>query len=137
MNPKKVPTRGIDRRKYAVYLKKAQDFYRAMRRSMDEANWNSAGLEAVHCAISATDALLAHVGGIRSTSQDHSDAVQLLIATVGTPEAASNSKHFLRIIEMKNLIEYEARNFTQKEAEVIARHTERYFAWARSILPQE
>lgn len=38
---------------------------------------------------------------------------------------------------MKNLIEYEARNFTRKEAESITKYTERYFAWAKSVLPQE
>jgi len=35
---------------------------------------------------------------------------------------------------MKNLIEYEARNFTQREAVEIAKHTERYFDWVRSLL---
>jgi hypothetical protein len=134
MNPKKIPSRAIDRSKYIVYLNKAQDFYQAMRRSMDEENWNSAGLEAVHCAISATDALLAYAGGIRCTSQAHSDAAELVKQTIRSSEAATNSRHFLRIVNMKNLIEYEARNFTQQEAVEIAKHTERYFDWVRSLL---
>lgn len=41
MNPRKIPTKGIERSKYIIYLKKAQDFYRAMRRAMDEENWNN------------------------------------------------------------------------------------------------
>jgi HEPN domain-containing protein len=137
MNPRKIPRKAVEKSKYRVYLNKAQDFYRAMRRSLDEGNWNSAGLEAVHCAISATDALLVYAGGIRCTSQDHGDAAQLLEETVHVPETARNSAHFLRIIEMKNIVEYEARNFTPKEAEDIARHVERYFAWVRSFLPRE
>jgi hypothetical protein len=73
MSPTKIPTKAIDKGKYRLYpstssghrFNKAQDFYRGMRRALDEGNWNSAGLEAVHCAISATDALLAYADGIR------------------------------------------------------------------------
>lgn len=137
MRPTKIPSKAIDKSKYRIYLHKAQDFYRGMRRALDEGNWNSAGLEAVHCAISATDALLAYAGGIRCTSQDHGDAALLLKETLRTPEAAKNSVHFLRVVEMKNLVEYEARNFTSKEAEDVAKHIERYFTWVKSFLPQE
>ena len=134
MNPKKIPSRAIDRSKYVIYLNKAQDFYQAMRRSKDEGNWNSAGLEAVRCAISATDALLGFAGRLRCTSRAHSAAPELVKQTRRSPEATKNYRHFLRIVNMKNLIEYEARNFTQREAVEIAKHTERYFDWVRSLL---
>ena len=68
MTPKRVPRRAIEKGKYKLYLSKAQDFYRAMERSLNDGNWTAAGLEAVHCAISATDALLAYAGGARSLS---------------------------------------------------------------------
>jgi HEPN domain-containing protein len=132
-----MPSKAIDRGKYRVYLKKGQDFYRAMQRSLAEGNWNSVGLEAVHCAISATDALLAYAGGIRSTGQDHGDAARLLRETIHSPDTVRNSAHLLRIIEMKNVVEYEARDFTGEEAQDIAKHVERYLAWVRSFLPQE
>jgi hypothetical protein len=102
MSPKKIPSRAIDRSKYIIYLNKAQDFYQAMRRSMDEGNWNSAGLEAVHCAISATDALLAYAGGIRCTSRAHSDAAELVKQTIRSSEAAKNCRHFLRIVNVNH-----------------------------------
>jgi hypothetical protein len=38
---------------------------------------------------------------------------------------------------MKNVVEYEARDFTPSEAEDIAKHVERYLAWAKSLLPAE
>ena len=137
MPPKKIRTRAIERSKYVIYPKKAQDFYQTMQLALGEGNWNSAGLEAVHCAISATDAILAYSGGLRCASPDHSDAIRLLRDTITTPEALQNSKRLTTIIGMKNRIEYEARNFTRKEAEEIAEHTERYFDWIRSILPRE
>jgi len=137
MPPKKIRTRAVERSKYVIYLKKAQDFYRTMQLALGEENWNSVGLAAVHCAISATDAILAYAGGLRCASPDHSDAIRLLRDTITTPEAHQKSKHLSTVISMKNLIEYEARNFSQKEAEEIAKQTERYFDWIKSVLPRE
>jgi HEPN domain-containing protein len=137
MTPKKIPSRGIEKGKYRIYLNKAQDFYRAMQRSLKDGNWTSAGLEAVHCAISATDALLAFAGGIRCTSQDHGDAAYLLAQIIRSPEATKQSTHFLHIIEAKNIVEYEDRRFTPKEAEEVAKHVERYFSWVKSFLPEK
>lgn len=135
MAPRKILSKAIDRNAYRVYVSKAQDFYQAMRRSLDEGNWNAAGLEAIHCAISATDALLAYAGGIRCTSPYHGDAADLLQQTLQVPETAKNAAHLLRVVEMKNIAEYEARNLTAKEAEDMAKHVERYFGWAKSFLP--
>jgi len=136
MPPKKIRTRAVERSKYVIYLKKAQDFYRTMQLALGEGNWNSVGLAAVHCAISATDAIVAYSGGLRSASPDHGDAIRLLRETVTHPEALQKSKHLATIISVKNRIEYEARNFTKQEAQEIAKHTERYFDWIESILPR-
>ncbi|MCL4490101.1 MAG: hypothetical protein M1570_18510 [Chloroflexi bacterium] len=135
MAPKKILSRATAKDKYRIYLGKAKDFNRAMQRSLEEGNWTSVGLEAVHCAISATDALLVYAGGIRCISEDHADAAYLLIQTLHSAEATKNSAHFLRIIEAKNIVEYEDRRFTPKEAQEVAKHLERYFAWVRSYLP--
>ena len=51
MPPKKIRTRAIESSKYVIYPKKAQDFYQTMQLALGEGNWDSAGLEAVHCAI--------------------------------------------------------------------------------------
>lgn len=98
MPPKRIRTRAIERSKYVIYLKKAQDFYRTMQLALGKGNWNSAGLAAVHCAIFATDAILAYSGGLRCASPDHGDAIRLLRDAITTPEALRKSKHLPTII---------------------------------------
>jgi HEPN domain-containing protein len=120
---------------YAGYLKKAADFNLAMHASFTAGNWNSVGLEAVHCAISGNDAVLSFFSGERSKRQDHKEAVSLLLKAVGTDEAKSAAEHLRKVISLKNLIEYEGRSFTKAEAESIIKHVDRFYEWAKSILP--
>lgn len=135
MAAKKVFTRRVEKGVYLTYFKKAKDFYQTMHDATAKGNWNSVGLEGVHCVISATDALLAYTSGIRCTSQDHREVVRLLKEKIKTPQSVSHAKHLLKVISMKNLVEYEARDFNEKEARELAKHTERYFTWIKSLIP--
>jgi hypothetical protein len=132
---KKIVSKNIEKEKYKNYLKKAEDFYTSMQSAYKNKNWNSTGLEAVHCAISANDALLTFYSGKISTGPDHQDAVRLLEALIAFPETADYSKHLRRIIAMKNVVEYEARLFHEGEASEILLHTERFFNWVKAKLP--
>ncbi len=136
MIAKKTKFKKIEPGEYLNYFRKSRDFHRAMRLAYEKGNWNSAGLEAVHCVISANDALLTFYRKVRSTSPDHREAVRLLIESIKTPDARRNAQHLRKVIAKKNLIEYEERLFTQKEAIEIIKHTERFFAWVKSMLPQ-
>ncbi|MFH0886603.1 MAG: HEPN domain-containing protein [bacterium] len=120
---------------YGAYLKKSSDFYKGMHASFARENWNSVGLEAVHCAISCNDAILSFFTGERSKKQDHREAVGLLIKAVGTDESKKAAEHLRKVISLKNLIEYENRSFTKTEAENIIKHADRFYEWAKSILP--
>ena len=120
---------------YAEYLRKAKDFHNAMHASFAAGNWNSVGLEAVHCAISANDAILSFFTGERSRKQDHKEAVKLLIKAVETEESKKAAEHLRKIISLKNLIEYEERSFSKTEAENIIKHVDRFYDWVKSILP--
>jgi len=135
VTPRTPKTKPVDRAEWRLYLAKAADFYETMLAALASKNWNSVGLAAVHCSISATDALLASRTGTRSVSPDHGDVVQLLQRNVKSDGASQNSKCLLRIIRMKNEVEYESRSFTEREAAAIVRDTERYFGWVKSLLP--
>lgn len=134
MTPKKIPYAKIEHSKHKVYWKKAEDFYQSMFRAYADKNWNSVGLEAIHCAISATDALIVRRKGIRSTSQYHRDIVGFLVEQINTEEAKKYSNTLFKIISMKNLVEYEDRPFREKEASDILKHTERYYGWIKKQL---
>ena len=71
MTPKKLKTRSVSRERHSIYLKKAQEFLRASESSIKFGDWDAVGLNAVHAAISAADALLVYYGGLRSTGESH------------------------------------------------------------------
>lgn len=134
MTPRKIKTIDVEKSDYKVFLKKARDFYDIMQMALKTDNWTATGLNAVHCAISSCDAILTFHLGIRSISDDHMDAVELLQRLPATLEGGEAST-YKRIVAKKNLIAYENRDFRQIEAVEIAKLAERFYEWAASKLP--
>ena len=132
MSAKKITTKAIKRSEYKVYLKKACEFYDVMLQAKEMGKWNAVGLNAVHCAISSSDAMLVFYAGIRSTSDDHLAVIDLLSNSIKLPEAKSKCQTLRRILAKKSLIEYEGRDFVQKEALEILKLTERFYDWVAS-----
>ena len=126
--------RQVERRAAAQYLKKAAEFFESMQQALQAERWNAAGLNAVHCAISACDAVLVFYTEQRSTSPDHETAVHLLSALPKVPEARQKADTVRRILHEKNLIEYEDRMVTAPEAAELAKLTERFYRWARHLV---
>lgn len=135
MTPKNVKTTAVNKADYIIYLNKANDFYEMTQKAGDSENWTGIGLNAVHCAISSCDALLAFYLGIRSISNDHMDVVDLLIR-IPKVKASGEASTFKRIVAKKNLIAYECRDFRQPEALEILKMTERFYRWTLSSLPK-
>ena len=98
MVPKRIRKRVIERSNYRIYLQKAEEFYETMHQAKDGDNWNAVGLNGVHCTISSNDALLVFDAGIRSSSEDHNVAVELLSSLVKSPEVKSKSQILRRIL---------------------------------------
>ena len=134
MTPKKIKSIAVEKSDYKVFLKKAKDFYEIMLTARDTENWTATGLNAVHCAISSCDAVLTFHLGIRSISDDHMEAVELLLRLPSSVES-EEAGAYKRIVAKKNLIAYENRDFRQVEAIEIAKLAERFYEWAASKLP--
>ena len=127
-------TRRVERVRAVGFLKKATEFIESMRHALQAGRWNAVGLNAVHCAISACDAVLVYYTEQRSASPDHEEAVYLLGALPKVPDAKSKSETLRRIIHEKHLIEYEDRSFSAHEAAELAKLTERFYSWAAQLL---
>lgn len=130
---KKIPTRNVSKSSAVNYLGKAQQFSRAMTESLDRGDWDAAGLNAVHCAISANDAVLVLTKGIRSASSKHDDSVVLLESLVGISGVKTAASQLKRLIAKKNLIEYEERMFRENEARDAVKNASRFLAWAEVV----
>ena len=104
--------------------------------SLEAGKWNSAGLQAVHAVISASDAVIVYYGGVRSVELDHREVVGLLHDIIGET-AATAGRHVSRVIAKKNLIEYERRSITQADSREMVGHAKRFLEWVTGILPPE
>ena len=135
MTPKNIKKTAVNKSDYIIYLKKANDFYETTRKAGDSELWAAVGLNAVHCAISCCDALSAFYLGIRSVSDDHMDAVDLLMR-IPQAKSSSEANAYKRIIAKKNLIAYDCREFRQSEAIDISKQAERFYRWTLSNLPK-
>ena len=128
-----VKKRSIDPSESELYYHKSKEFLKVMHDCYERRQWNGVGLNAVHCSISISDALLAKAG-IRNTSANHREAVKLLTQQFPGKETQDKVKHLKKVIDYKNLVEYEGRLFTQKESDTIILHTERFFTWVEEKL---
>jgi HEPN domain-containing protein len=133
---KKRKTRDVDKSEYRNFLAKADDFASMLDLALAEGKWNSAGLQAVHAVISASDAVIVYYGGVRSVELDHREVVGLLHDIIGGA-AATAGRHVSRVIAKKNLVEYEGRSITQAEAREMAEHAKRFLEWVTGMLPRE
>ncbi len=119
------------------YLRKSQQFSRAMHEALKKGDWDAVGLNAVHCALSSNDAVLVTVKGIRSSSARHADAAELLELRVKVPGVKAAASQLKRLIAKKNLIEYEERMFRESEAREAAKNAERFLDWAERVISDE
>lgn len=135
MPPKEVRTTSVPKSDYINYLKKAEEFLSTVQESLIKAKWNAVGLNAIHAGISASDAVLVCLHGVRSTNPKHDDVIRLFSALVKHKDIEQNINHLRSLIAMKNIVEYDQRLITQSEAMSLSKHAERFLAWVKSILP--
>jgi HEPN domain-containing protein len=133
---KKRKTRAVDKSEFRDFFAKAREFASMMDISLEAGKWNSAGLQAVHAVISASDAVIVYYGGVRSIELDHREVVGLLHDVIGEA-AATAGRHVSRVIAKKNLIEYERRSITETDSREMVEHAKRFPEWVTGILPQE
>lgn len=131
---KKVPTRKVTKAQASVYLSKAGQFHRTMKEAQENEDWDAVGLNAIHCVISANDALLGTLHGFRPAGGSHSEAAELLGQYERSDESKRNIARLDRMAKKKNLVEYEGRSLTASEARKLATDADRFFNWVRSRL---
>ena len=129
----KRPRKERDKSSYVNYLAKAEQFYEVMKRCYEEKNYDAAALNGIHAIISGIDAVLVFRHGVVSASQNHEDAVGLLIELI--PDGAAQAKHALAVIKKKTVVEYFDTLCDAAGALEIMKHTERFLSWVKTKLP--
>jgi HEPN domain-containing protein len=118
-----------------LYLAKAQQFSAEAAAAIKESRNDAAMLNAVHAAISATDALCVALAGRRSSDPDHQHAADLLQEIGGRSRGIATHVRQLRmLLAKKNVVEYESRQASAKEARDAAQRAERFVSWASQAI---
>lgn len=92
-------------------------------------------LNAVHAVISATDAVCVALAGRRSVDLDHQRAADLLQEIGGKSRDVTNSvKQVRMLLVKKNVVEYESRQASSKEAAEAVKRATRFVNWANQTI---
>ena len=126
-------TRNVDKHKYKNYLAKADEFFESMNDNFVKKRFNATVLNAIHCAISSTDALTVFYTGVRQAGDKHEDVV-VLLNTLDLLEIKNKNKQLLNLLSLKNSAEYEEKLMTESNASDSIKNTERFYNWVKSLL---
>lgn len=132
---KKINTKSYEKRGYRGFLDKAQEFYDSMSLNFAHGKYVAAASAGIHSAILIADACLIYSQGEKCSSQRHLDLVPL-IENLSLQDAKGAASHLERIIDVKSYVEYTGDTYTAHEAHQIITHVERFFQWAKSVLPK-
>lgn len=132
---KKTQRAQVDPGEFASFRKTAEQFMKAAKLAREHGYGNAAGLLFIHAAIAYADAVSIRLAGMKSTSDNHHDAIPLL------SEAAARQKdrdkatgHLRRLIDEKNRVSYTGESFRPAEMESLETHAERFQDWCENVL---
>jgi len=127
--------RHIDKSLFKNYLRKSEECLETASECVKRGRWNAAVINAVHCGISACDALTVFMLGVRHAGERHEDAISLF-QTVGLPKdiLTAKSRQLSRLLGIKNTAEYEERLMSENDAREAIRDAERFFGWVKEYL---
>src|SRR5437667_12897415 len=100
-----------------LYLDKAIQFIEQARSGLDAGRNDAALLDAIHAAISGTDAVTIALAGVRSSDPDHQRAADLLEEVAGSaPEVRERARQLRALLARKNTVEYQYRKASARKA---------------------
>ena len=126
-------TRQIPQSDYVIYEKKADQAFQAMLVLSESKLWTPVGREAVFTCINITDALLARHKQLRNISKDHMSILKVM-SLLPIKEASKQENRLRKVIVIKNLVDYENKDFTTKQAEDVMKNAERFYKWGKEHL---
>ena len=128
-------TRAVDRFRAKDYLKKAEECKNTAAKAFDAGDYNACVINAIHCSVSAADALCIFKKGLRNASENHNDSIALFMSIDPNSDDIKRCvKHLSSLLSIKTDAEYGERLAGSNEAEQAKKHAERLFDFAKSRL---
>ena len=131
---RKYRTKKASGAQVSQFRAKALQYRSAMHLACESGLWDAAVSNAVHAVILMANAVTARESGEYYADKDHSQAPEFLKEIIGTSSSKAKEQ-MAQVLNMKGLVEYEARGCTQKDAAGAMKRVERFFSWAEEVLP--
>ncbi len=96
-------------------------------------NWNMAVIAAVHCGISAADALTVKYLGIRNSGSRHESVIKL-VGRLNLPDIGKKNQQLSNLLRIKSTAEYEEKFMSKSDASDAFRDAERFYKWVKELL---
>ncbi len=126
---------SIPRSRAREHLAKAEQFLEAGEAAAEAALHDAAMLNAIHAAISASDAVAIALAGVRSSDADHARAADLLEELAGGgSEIKVKARQLRQLLARKTAVEYGSRRATPKEARDALQRASRLVLWSRGVV---
>ncbi len=125
----KFKTKDIAKSSYVNYFQKAQECLQAAQNSFNDNQWNAAAINAIHCCISACDAMCVYYLGKRHAGENHNEAAKLFQSIKNNEGMRTNTNRIMKVLRAKNMAEYEERLVRKSEAQSILKDCERFFEY--------
>src|SRR3989344_4611601 len=130
-----IKTRQVSKYYYKNYLERGDDCYETMNERYSKGRYISAVINAVHCCISAADALTIFFKEQRHSGENHLETINLL-KTLDIPELTAKISSFKQVIELKNNAEYGERTLSKNDADLAVKSTEKFFKFVKNLLKE-
>ena len=130
----KSKTKDMPKSTYVNYLQKAEECLHASQNSFKSEEWNAAAITAIHCCISACDAMCVYFLGKRHAGENHNEAPKLFQSIKNNEDIKTNTNRIMKVLRAKNIAEYEERLIRKAEAETILKDCERFFEYVNKQL---
>lgn len=125
----------VDRASAASYAAAAEQFFEVAGLARHLAYWNAAGVLYVHAAIAFADAVSIRLKGMKSTSDNHLDAVHLFDEATGDERGQGEAvRHLRRIVDEKNRVSYTGASFKETDLRTMEQHAERLRSFTGRVL---
>ena len=117
------------------YAGVGREFFKAAEMARTHEYWNAAGLLYVHGAIAMADAVAIWREGVKSTSENHMDAIALLgEVTSDVKDRDEALGHLQKIVREKSRVAYTGQSFRSGDVQSIGKHAGRFADWAAKLL---
>lgn len=116
------------------FAEKAHQFRQAMHLAYDSELWDASVSNGVHAVILMANSLTGRKIGAYYADKDHGQAPEYLKQTFG-PDASSARVQMAQVLNLKAVVEYEAKRCTQKTASEVVKRVDRFFSWAEGLKP--